>query len=226
MGNGSGEKLDLFISYSSSDGAKVVALADMLAEKGLSVFLDRWRLTPGTPWLDEIETAIAGCRAAIVVLGPGGLGPVQRVEMRACLMRHADAGMPVAAVLLPGTSPSSLPTFLRANTWIDLRTKDASTAVDDFRRLVSATVPPTQPPSPKTVTPSGLVNALRRLEPADICLIAELSGLRRSDLAGSTSAELAVSLKARAEVHGCLARVTATLEQEFPSVLTLTTARA
>jgi hypothetical protein len=114
----------LFLSYNSGERETVVQISRLLEARGISVFLDRKDLTPGLPWNEALEQALAGARAVAVFLGPGGFGSWQRKEMGFALdlqvqAQKAGASMPVIPVLLPGADPTG--GFLFLNTWVDLR---------------------------------------------------------------------------------------------------------
>ena len=46
----SSDTYDVFLSYNSQDQLAVEAVARELGKRGLTVFLDKWYLVPGTPW--------------------------------------------------------------------------------------------------------------------------------------------------------------------------------
>ncbi len=138
---------DVFLSYHWRDHARVEALAQRLREGNLSVFLDRWYLTPGQSWPKELEATLARCRAVAVCIGQGEMGPWQQREQYLSLERQVAAerqnqSFPVIPVLLPGAEPPL--GFLSQNTWVDFRTR-----VDDpvlLATLVRAIH--SQPPGP------------------------------------------------------------------------------
>jgi WD40 repeat protein len=118
--NGRRPVFDLFLSYHWRDREPVEALARVLRDRGLSVFLDRWYLVPGQPWPQELEETLSACRAVAVCLGPGPMGPWQQRETNFALDRQArQPGFPVIPILLPGAEPAL--GFLSQNTWVDLR---------------------------------------------------------------------------------------------------------
>jgi hypothetical protein len=131
---------DVFLSYSSNDKPMVERLAVKLAnEAGVRPFLDKWHLVPGEPWQEALEKALDDSSTCAVFLGPQGLGPWEREEMRSALdERVRDKSLRVIPVLLPGADPKgekTLPRFLRRLTWVDFRA-----GIDDrdaFRRLVA-----------------------------------------------------------------------------------------
>src|SRR3954451_9356729 len=97
---------DVFLSYSRADAAVAEMLRERLAETGLRAFLDRYALPAGQSWQPQLEAALAGCRALVVLLGPSGLGAWQHREIQLGLDRQAagdkTAPFPVIPVLLPG----------------------------------------------------------------------------------------------------------------------------
>jgi hypothetical protein len=118
---------DVFISYNGRNRVEVVALAEALRARGLSVWLDVWELAPGRTWMNELERIIATCRSALVCVGAGGMGPWEEPEMQGLLRRFVRAkqtgeSVQIIPVLLPGAPlEAKLPLFLEAFTWVDLR---------------------------------------------------------------------------------------------------------
>src|SRR4030095_3807970 len=111
---------DVFLSYHSRDRAHVEAIARGLCQHDLRVFLDRWYLHPGRPWTQELQAALAACRAVVVCVGPADMGPWQQREAHMALERQArEPSFPVIPVLLPGAD--AVLGFLGQNTWVDLR---------------------------------------------------------------------------------------------------------
>ena len=113
-------EFDVFVSYNTLDHAAVEAIARALADRHLTVFLDRWELVPGRSWPDALEGHLARCHCAAVVLGPCGMGPWQQREHYLALDRQArDTSFGVIPVILPNADPAL--GFLSLNTWVDLR---------------------------------------------------------------------------------------------------------
>src|SRR5215211_7892919 len=81
---------ELFLSYNSVDREPVRRLEAILAQRGVSTFFDQQSLTPGRPWFDEIENALAAAKAALVFIGHSGLGTIQKREMFIALNRQAN----------------------------------------------------------------------------------------------------------------------------------------
>lgn len=135
MTDRSSNQFDVFLSYHWRDHAQVKALAHRLREQHLTVFLDRWYLTPGQSWPKALETILASCRAVAVCLGQGEMGPWQQREQYLALERQVAAerqghSFPVIPVLLPGAEPPL--GFLSQHTWVDFRAR-----VDDPVRLTT-----------------------------------------------------------------------------------------
>ena len=117
---------DVFLSYHWRDRAQVEALAKWLREQNLTVFLDRWYLTPGQSWPKELEATLARCRAVVVCIGQGEMGPWQQREHYLAIERQVAAEsqkqtFPVIPVLLPGAEPPL--GFLSQLTWVDFRAR-------------------------------------------------------------------------------------------------------
>jgi hypothetical protein len=113
---------DVFLSHSGKDTSDTLLVARALAERNIRVWLDKWNLTPGRPWQEEIEDAIQHSLSAAVLIGADGIGPWEDREMRACIYEFVRRGMPVIPVLLPSAPfEPVLPLFLRGFTWVDFR---------------------------------------------------------------------------------------------------------
>ena len=68
------QNFDLFLSYNSRDHEQVEDLARRLRLHPLTLFFDRWYLTPGLRWRPALEDTLASCRAVVVCVGPNGMG--------------------------------------------------------------------------------------------------------------------------------------------------------
>ena len=68
-------RYDVFLSHHSSDKPHVETLAARLEDEAkLKPFLDKWRLTPGAPWQEELEAALDQSATCAVFMGASGLG--------------------------------------------------------------------------------------------------------------------------------------------------------
>jgi WD40 repeat protein len=137
---------DAFVSYNCRDTTQVELLATRLTqEAGLRLWLDRTRLQPGFSWRTEIETAMNGSAAALIVWGPSGLGPVQHQERDlAYAIRDARPDFRVLYIFLPGT-PRPQGTWANVDTWIACTSNLEDP--DVFAHLV-ATLKGETPPTP------------------------------------------------------------------------------
>jgi len=110
---------DVFLAHNSVDAAEVEAIGLELKKVGLKVWLDKWELPPGRLFQDEIERALPRTRAVAVLIGAGGLGPWERLEMRVAISQFVKRGAPVIPVLLPGASKEpELPLLLQEFSWV------------------------------------------------------------------------------------------------------------
>jgi TIR domain len=76
------------------------------------------------PWQPAIEEALADSETCAVLIGPSGLSPWQREEMRLAINRRVSDSQQrfrVVPVLLPGAKRDSLPALLVAGTWVEFR---------------------------------------------------------------------------------------------------------
>jgi TIR domain len=113
---------DVFLSHGHEDAAAVEAVAGKLEdEHGLSVWLDRWRLIPGQPWVQELEKGLSETTTCAVFLGPQTPDGWFRNEIDLALDKQAKhSDFRVIPVLLPGTERDSVNGFLRLRDWVEL----------------------------------------------------------------------------------------------------------
>lgn len=139
---------DVFLSYSSSDRVVAERLACRLEEAGLGVFLDKWRIAPGQPFIPELEHALRASRSCAVLLGPGVTRPWQNEEIQAALTRAVvhrpssgeDRPFRVIPVLLPGAADpadDTFPSFITTRSLVDFRSPDGLEDREAFARLVA-----------------------------------------------------------------------------------------
>jgi hypothetical protein len=115
-------RYDVFMSFAKEDSAAVSRIAEILADHGLGVFMDK-DLRLGSDWRAEIERALVAAKAACVCVGPAGrVSAWRQKEIELALKMATDsAGFRLIPVLLPGAEPSSVPGFLSTRQWLDLR---------------------------------------------------------------------------------------------------------
>lgn len=222
---------DIFLSYHRSDLAIVKFIAKTLTQQGLRPFLDKWNLTPGQPWIKEIEETLQTSRAFGILIGAQGMGPVQVAEMRAALQRKfRQKGYPVIPVLLPGANPEDhqhLPSFLAQQTWVDLRSgldnqKELARITNQLLHNNNKDMPrdpaPVLQPVVKEVDRGKLLRTLVLLETEDVIYLGEITGIRRAEISSDGIKTLVVSLVNRAEVLGKLEELQANLIIEYPAI--------
>jgi len=120
-------RYDVFLSYSGRDRPAVEQIARRLKVAGLEPFYDRWCLTSGGRWQQELGEALKTCASCAVFIGPLDLGAWEQQELSFALDRAAkDTDFRVFPVLLPRVpdtfGPDDLPPFLVGRNWVDLRT--------------------------------------------------------------------------------------------------------
>jgi len=113
---------DIFISYNSKDIEIVESLSKSLRKNKVKVFLDKWGLTPGKPWQEELEEAISKSKTVAIVISEHGLGVWQKEEMRLALdYAVSTKNTKVIPIILPKANIDKIPLFLKRYTWIDFR---------------------------------------------------------------------------------------------------------
>jgi ABC-type multidrug transport system fused ATPase/permease subunit len=134
------ETCDVFISYSRLDERHAAEIVSILRAKGLRPFFDRRNLAPGLPWVRALEQAIGAAKAAVVLIGPHGLGNTQQYERELAFVRQSrERTFPVVPVILPETRTDLSFDFLQVLTWIDFsHVAKVSEAPLELERLLTA----------------------------------------------------------------------------------------
>ena len=132
---------DVLVSYSHADGRHAAEIDSVLRDKGLKTFFDRSNLAGGQPWVRALEQAIGAAKAAIVLIGPRGLGNTQQYERELAFVRKTrDPAFPVVPVILPETTTDPPFDFLRVLTWVDFshvtRVRDAPDVLEQLLRAI------------------------------------------------------------------------------------------
>lgn len=120
--SGAQKKFDVFLSHSSRDADWVQELGGRLQdEKGLKVWLDKWTLVPGRPWVRELEQALRQTSSCGVCLGAKTPARWFREEIELALAEQSRRPkFRVIPILLPGAS-TPRGNFLALRTWADFR---------------------------------------------------------------------------------------------------------
>jgi hypothetical protein len=134
------EAYDVFISYARADWRHAADIDSVLRARGITSFFDRRNLPPGLPWVRELEKARNASKAAIVLIGPNGLGNTQQYERDLAIYRQTrERSFPIVPVILPAAEIDRPFNFLQILTWIDFsRVAKVSDAPVELERLLGA----------------------------------------------------------------------------------------
>lgn len=129
----------VFISYRRSDGEQAEKIRRWLNVRGVATFFDKANLEKGHPWVTTLESEIASCRAAVILVGPSGFGNTQQYERDLAITRRTrDASFRVIPVLLPGVTDPPVG-FLELFTRIDFsRASDVLEDIGQLQALLAA----------------------------------------------------------------------------------------
>jgi hypothetical protein len=105
------ESTDVFVSYARVDWRHAADIDSLLRARGLSTFFDRHNLSPGLRWLRGLESALNAAKAAIIMVGPQGLGNTQQYERdyRHPVGRPPCASEKMVRVPIPPSTCSTMP---------------------------------------------------------------------------------------------------------------------
>ena len=194
------ETYDVFISYSRADARHAAEIDSTLRAHGLKSFFDRRNLAPGMPWIRALEEAIAAAKAAIVLIGPRGLGNTQQYERELAIVRQSrDPAFPVVPVMLPETTIDRPFDFLNVLTWVDFsKAANVSDAPDELDRLLAAVrgAPAPGDTPREAICPYRGLDAFREEDAAFFFGRGEASEPESNDLSQRMSKSLAGKLKA------------------------------
>ena len=120
------EAFDIFLSHNSADKPAVEEIGQKLKAAGLRPWLDKWELIAGTRWQGALADGLRACATCGVFIGPNGFGDWAREELDVAQNRAAkERNFRLIPILLPGLLDpfdfDSLPPFLTARTWVDVR---------------------------------------------------------------------------------------------------------
>jgi hypothetical protein len=134
------ESVDVFVSYARVDGRHAADIDSLLRARGLTSFFDRRNLQPGLPWVRGLEKALNAAKAAVILIGPRGLGNTQHYERDLAIIRQSrDPSFLIVPVILPGAQVDPPFNFLQVLTWIDFsRVAKVSEAPAELDHLVAA----------------------------------------------------------------------------------------
>jgi hypothetical protein len=108
-------------------------IGERLKKAGIIPWLDEWNLRPGDSWIKVLEKQIDTIKAAIVFIGPEGIGPWQDMEIRGFLLKLAEKKCRIIPVILQGCKEKpDIPLFLETVVRVDFH----KTKPDPFHRLL------------------------------------------------------------------------------------------
>jgi len=101
-------KYDIFLSHNSRDKPVVERIATKLKQAGLEPWLDKWCLTPGGKWQEELAAGLRASSACAFCVGPNAVGDWASEELNVALDRAAkDRSFRLFLVLLPAVPDCS-----------------------------------------------------------------------------------------------------------------------
>ncbi len=125
---------DIFLSHSHEDAEWVEQLALRLEdEHGFVVWLDRWKIIPGTSWQGHLAAGLVSAKCCAVCIGSKAPSGWFKQELEAALdIQAARPEFRVIPLITPGGTDElvSMSVFLRLRHWADFRMgKDADYAL-------------------------------------------------------------------------------------------------
>jgi len=130
------DKYDVFLSHSHTDAQWVEQLATQLQEQGMTPWLDKWEIIPGSSWQQAITKGLNEAKCCVVCLGADKADGWFQKEYEVALdYQSHNNGFRVILVLLTGADPTQASPFLTSNNWIDYR--QSAAAEESFHRLIS-----------------------------------------------------------------------------------------
>jgi hypothetical protein len=76
---------DIFLSHNSRDKSAVERIATKLKQARLEPWLDKWCLTPGGKWQEELATGLRASSTCGFFIGPNGVGDWASEELQVAL---------------------------------------------------------------------------------------------------------------------------------------------
>jgi hypothetical protein len=159
----------IFLSHSSADAAGAEAVARLLRNAGLHVWLDLDHLAPGDQWQPALEAALTASTHFIVLAGETGVQQWVDREVRYAIDRNTkEPSYRVIPLLGPGAREDALPLFLKQQQYlrVDWRAPDPAAIQKVAAAILQA------PPERISVLPPGKspFRGLLTFEPEDALL--------------------------------------------------------
>ena len=129
---------DVFLAHNSNDKAAVGRLVGHLRDFGIKPWFDDEQIPPGRWFQDVIQRAISTIPVAAIIVGPGGLGRWEAVELRSFISECVDRDIPIIPVVLPGGKVPPELKFLSEFGWVRFtKSLDEADALDRLRWGIS-----------------------------------------------------------------------------------------
>lgn len=125
----------LFLSHNSKDKCFVEKIYNFLKANDLESWIDKVGIVGGEVILEELKRAIQDSQAAVVFLGPNGIGKYQKKEIQVFEKRNIEEGFKIIPVLLPGINePEKLSDniFIELGKWIKFVSDDDNLALQEL----------------------------------------------------------------------------------------------
>jgi hypothetical protein len=118
------ETFNAFLSHSHDDSEWVEWLGEQLEDvHGLKCWLDKWVLSPGEKWQQEMAKGLAEVDCCIICVGdkkPDGWF-LEEIELALDMQVENPDSYLVIPVLLPHADVRQIPPFLKSRNWVDFR---------------------------------------------------------------------------------------------------------
>src|SRR3712207_5054685 len=109
---------NIFLSYSSSDRDRALALADALEAAGVPVWIDRTSIAGGTSWGQEIVEGIKGCAALVILCTERAMASRNVRQEIQLAWRYERPYLPL--LLEPVAFPEQVQYFLEGCQWVEV----------------------------------------------------------------------------------------------------------
>src|SRR5262245_52149108 len=111
----------VFLSHSSADSIGARAVAQLLRNAGVTVWLDLEKLRPGDRWSPALEAALKDSTHFVVLVGETGVQRWVDREVRYALDRNTrNPNYRLIPLLAPGAKEGTLPLFLKQHQYLRL----------------------------------------------------------------------------------------------------------
>jgi len=119
-----------FMSYASSDRARVEPIVNALTEAGITVWMDRHDIHAGTNWAAEIVQSIRGCSALLVACSPAAF---ESRNVRQEIQVAGKYNRPyVPLILEPAEFPDEVEYQLEGWQWVDIKDRPGEAWLPDI----------------------------------------------------------------------------------------------